>query len=158
MYNGTAYYDGFRGHFSCSSPLTDNPPIVGPRSFFSPLWHKYRDVCMTSHPEPIDADFDASTRERLFVSVAEERIDKIQTLIIILLYYKLTKELLYMTCIPHSDVAAIDDDMPKFRRLGTKQRVAGVIRLSFFAVRLAVQSVTTLRTELDQFLYDTLMD
>lgn len=37
---------------------------------------------MTSHPEPIDADFDASTRERLFVSVAEERIDKIQTLII----------------------------------------------------------------------------
>jgi hypothetical protein len=61
-----------------------------------------------------------------------------------------------MTFIPHSDVAAIDDDMPKFRRLGTKlQRVVGVIRLRVFAVRLAVQFVTTLCTELDQFLYMT---
>jgi hypothetical protein len=72
-----------RGHFSCSSPLTDDSPIVGPRSFFSPLRHKHCDVCMTSHPEPIDADFDASTRECLFVSVAGERVNKIQTLVIL---------------------------------------------------------------------------
>lgn len=77
-----------------------NDKIVGARRFFSPFWYKNRDLIMSSSSEPVYANFDTSTREHFFITVAVEVEDGIRVKIYLILRTQDTSSYLIAKLLP----------------------------------------------------------